>query len=70
MLIDFDPRLKLRSAGGKIGSIDILNALSNILGMILDNTGHVVSRQGFVFISIRFTPKSSSIMKSYPNISN
>ena len=70
ILIDLDPLLKFKSAGGNIGSIAILNALSSILGIILDKIGQVVSRQGFVLISIRLTPKSSSIMKSYPKISN
>ncbi len=64
MLIDLDPLLKFNSGGGKMGSIEILNALSSILGIIFDNTGQDVSKQGFVFISIKLILNSSSIMKS------
>lgn len=64
VLIDLEPLLKFNSGGGKMGSIEILNALSSILGIIFDKTGHDVSKHGFVFISIRLILNSSSIIKS------
>lgn len=51
------------------GSITILNASSNILGINSYNNGDDSSKQGFVFISINHGFKFSSIIKSYPNIS-
>jgi hypothetical protein len=45
-----------------------LKALSIILGIILARRGHPNSKQGFVLTSIRYVLKSSSIIKSKPNI--
>ena len=52
-----------------MGSITILKALSNIVGISLASSGLESSRQGFVFTSIRYTLKSSDIIKSSPNTS-
>ena len=38
-------------------------------GIILDNKGESVSKQGLVLTSIKLNLKSSSIIKSYPRIS-
>lgn len=63
-------RLLLKSGEGKTGSNTILNTLSSNSGMILARRGQDISRQGLVFTSINEILKSSSSMKSYPNISN
>lgn len=55
--------------GGKMTSIDSLNACSNILGMILPRSLLLNSRQGFVFTQISHTLKFQSIMKSRPKTS-
>ena len=41
---------------------DYFKALSNILGIILANKVDVISIQGFVLTSIKYTLKSSSII--------
>ena len=45
---------KLASGGGISVSIDILKAFSTIYGIILYNTGLLISKHGFVFISIKY----------------
>ena len=50
--------------------VTYLNELSISSGIIRDKRGLSVSKQGFVFASMRISLKSSSIMKSYPSISN
>lgn len=55
--------------GGKMGSTAILKAFYIIFGIIRANKGDPSSKQGFVLTSINQVAKSSSIMKSNPNIS-
>ena len=53
-----------------IGSNVILNVLSRTLEIMLAKREQGVSNQGLVFTSIKYTWKSSVIIKSYPYSSN
>ena len=55
--------------GGNNGSTAIFKAFSIILGIILASNGAPKSKHGLVFTSISQVSKSSSIIKSKPNIS-
>ena len=44
-----------------------LNALSRTIGINLDNKVQFISKQGFVFTSIKYTFPVESIIKSRPN---
>ena len=59
----------MRSEGGKTESMTSLKALSIIVGISLYRRLQQHSISGLVFISINFTYKSSSTIKSSPNIS-
>jgi hypothetical protein len=61
--------LGMSRGGGKSGSTAIFKAFSTIFGIILAKSGELNSRHGFVLTSISQVAKSSSIIKSSPNIS-